>query len=156
MRLAPLAALLLSASLPCGCAYQDASIAAKAQRSLVGTPVADLDLCAGLPTKTEKVRPGVEMRSYETSAATNSGVTISFPVIGGGVNLGNGGYCHATFEVVDGRVAALRYAGDTTEAGARGAVCAPIVRGCVDQGPGPGGGAATDTANRHGAPSGSR
>jgi hypothetical protein len=133
MRLVLLLALLTPASLLDGCAYQDARVARQAEQNLVGTSVADLDLCAGLPTKTEKVGQGVEMRSYETAAATNSGVTLSFPVIGGGLNLGNGGYCHATFEVVDGRVTALRYAGDTGEAGARGALCAPIVRGCLAQ-----------------------
>jgi hypothetical protein len=85
-----------------------------------------------LPAKTERVGPDVEMRN-KTSAATNSGVTMSCSVIGGGLNAGAGGYCHARFEVVDGRAAALCHAGDTAEAGASGAVCAPIVRGCLDQ-----------------------
>ena len=38
-----------------------------------------------------------------------------------------------TFKLVDGQVAALSYAGDTGIAGADGAICAPIVRTCVQQ-----------------------
>jgi hypothetical protein len=88
-------------------------------------------MCAGLPTKTERLNPTTELRSYERTEGTNSGVTLTLPVIGGGVSLGNGGYCHATFKLVNGRVTELRYAGDTSVAGASDAICAPIVRGCV-------------------------
>ncbi|MEJ0015517.1 MAG: hypothetical protein WDN25_02940 [Acetobacteraceae bacterium] len=130
-----LAAMLLPAVLlPAGgCAYHDARLAATAETSLVGLSVADLDMCAGLPTKSERIDGQTEMRSYERNVSTNSGVNITFPVIGGGANIGNGGYCHATFKLVDGQVAALSYAGDTAVAGADDAVCAPIVRTCVER-----------------------
>jgi hypothetical protein len=118
-------------SLLCACAYQDARVAEKAQQSLIGTSVADLDMCAGLPTKTERINPATELRSYERDEATKSGLNITFPVIGGGMEIGAGGYCHATFKMVDGHVTALKYAGETAVVGAEGAVCAPIVRSCV-------------------------
>jgi hypothetical protein len=124
--------LLILASL-CGCAYQDSHVAETAQRSLIGMPVGDLDMCAGLPTKSEQINPATELRSYERNESTNAGLNITFPVIGGGMNFGNGGYCHATFKLVNGQVTALRYAGDTTVAGMSDAVCAPIVRTCVQQ-----------------------
>lgn len=131
----PTASLLSCAvlTLVCGCAYQDSHVAKTAEHSLIGTPVADLDLCAGLPSKTERINQSTEIRSYERNENTNSGINITFPVIGGGMNIGNGGYCHATFKVVDGQVTALAYAGDTTVAGASDAICAPIVRTCVAQ-----------------------
>lgn len=129
------AALMLLAVMPilANCAYRDAQVAENAQQSLVGTSVADLDMCAGLPTKTERIDPTTELRSYERNESTNAGVNITFPIIGGGMNIGNGGYCHATFKVVDGQVTGLAYAGDTTVAGAQSAICAPIVRTCVKQ-----------------------
>ncbi len=133
MQPAAVSLLVFLPPLLCGCAYQDAQVAHKAERGLVGLSVADLDMCAGLPTKTERINPGTELRSYERNETTNSGVNITFPVIGGGVNVGNGGYCHVTFKVVNGQVTALSYAGDTSVAGADDAICAPIVRTCVAQ-----------------------
>jgi hypothetical protein len=114
-----------------GCAYQDAHLAQVAQRSLIGASKAELDMCAGLPTKSERIDADTEMRSYERAADTNSGINLSFPVIGGGLNVGNAGYCHATFKLVDDRVAELRYAGETSKIGAEDAVCGPIVASCV-------------------------
>jgi hypothetical protein len=122
-------ALLLVA----GCAYQDSHVAQSAQQGLIGVSKADLDMCAGLPTKSERIDNTTEMRSYERSAETNSGINLTFPVIGGGVAIGAGGYCHATFKLVDGRVTELRYSGETSELGLPNGVCAPIVRGCVVQ-----------------------
>lgn len=114
-----------------GCAYEDAHLAEAAKGSLIGMSVGELDLCAGLPTKSEHINPSTELRSYERNVPTNSGVNITFPVVGGGMNFGNGGYCHANFELVNGRVTALSYAGATSVAGLPYAICAPIVRTCV-------------------------
>ncbi len=111
-----------------GCVYQDAYVAQEAQRSLIGASKAVLDMCAGLPTKSERIDADTEMRSYERAADTNSGINLSFPVIGGGLSVGNGGYCHATFKLVDDHVAELRYAGETSKAGAEDAICGPISR----------------------------
>lgn len=125
--------LLLPATLLPGCAYHDSSIAETARHSLIGMPVGDLDMCAGLPSKSEQINPATQVRSYERNESTNSGINLTFPVIGGGMNIGNGGYCHATFKLVNGQVTALSYAGDTSSAGLPDAVCAPIVRTCVQQ-----------------------
>jgi hypothetical protein len=126
--------LIILPALPlCGCAYHDSSVAETAQHSLIGVSVGDLDLCAGLPTKSEQINPATQLRSYEQNESTNSGINLTFPVIGGGMNFGNGGYCHATFKLVNGQVTALSYAGDTSTAGLPDAVCAPIVRTCVQQ-----------------------
>jgi hypothetical protein len=114
-----------------GCAVQESHLATQAEHNVIGISRSDLDMCAGLPTKTEHIDRTTEMRSYERTEGTNSGVTLTLPVIGDGVNFGNGGYCHATFKLVNGRVTELRYAGDTAVAGAPDAICAPIVRGCV-------------------------
>ena len=129
----PALLVILTAAPLSGCVYHDSSIAETAQRSLIGMPVGDLDMCAGLPTKSEQINPATQVRSYERNQSTNSGINLTFPVIGGGMNFGNGGYCHATFKLVNGEVAALSYAGDTSSAGLPDAVCAPIVRTCVQQ-----------------------
>ena len=147
---------------PCGCAYHTSSVAETAQRSLIGMSVGDLDMCAGLPTKSEQINPATQLRFYEQNESTNSGINLTFPVIGflppswpalvpglvprtepaihpqaprGGTNVGNGGNCDATFKPVNGQVTALSYAGDTSSAGLPDAVCAPIVRTCVQQKP---------------------
>jgi hypothetical protein len=129
----PALLIALSATPLSGCAYHDSSIAETAQRSLIGMPVGDLDMCAGLPTKSEQINPATQLRSYEQNESTNSGINLTFPVIGGGMNFGNGGYCHATFKLVNGQVTALSYAGDTSSAGLPDDVCAPIVKTCVQQ-----------------------
>ena len=128
------ALLVALTALPlCHCAYHDSSLAETAQHSLIGMSVGDLDMCAGLPSKSEQINPATQLRSYEQNESTNSGINLTFRVIGGGMNFGNGGYCHATFKLVNGQVTALSYAGDTSSAGLPDAVCAPIVRTCVQQ-----------------------
>jgi hypothetical protein len=127
VRLFPLAVLWVL----CGCAYQDADVAKRARQSVVGISVLDLDMCAGLPTKSERISKDVEVRSYERSQSASSGLNLSLPLIGGGLQLGNGGYCIATFKIVDGEVRQLTYAGATASAGLQYALCAPIVRTCV-------------------------
>jgi hypothetical protein len=58
-----------------GCSVQDAHVAAQAERNVIGTSSADLDMCAGLPTKTERISPTTELRSNERTEGTNTGVT---------------------------------------------------------------------------------
>lgn len=114
------------------CSVRASHDALQSQTALVGVSRDDLDFCAGLPTKTEKLDDHTELRSFEYKADSASTVSVSLPVIGGGVNLGTSGDCKATFKIIDGRVAALRYAGDTDSGmGGRDAVCAPIVAHCL-------------------------
>lgn len=54
-----LSSLLLLAL--CGCAYQDSHVAETARHSLIGMSVGDLDMCAGLPTKSEQINPATEL-----------------------------------------------------------------------------------------------
>ncbi len=123
--------LLVLAALP-ACSIRDAQTAATARTSLVGLSQEQLSLCAGLPAKTERVDPRTELRSYEAKADDAKALSLNFPVIGGGVNLGSGGNCKVTFKLVDGHVQALGFAGDTDSGpGGIDAVCAPVVRHCL-------------------------
>jgi hypothetical protein len=114
------------------CSVKASHQALDSQTALVGVSRDDLDYCAGLPTKTEKLDDHTELRSYEYKPDNASTMSVNLPVIGGGVTMGGGGDCKATFKMIDGRVAGLRYAGDTDSGmGGRDAVCAPIVAHCL-------------------------
>ena len=55
-----------------GCAYQQSNTAETAQRRLVGMTVADLDMGAGLATKSERINPATDVRSYERNEASSA------------------------------------------------------------------------------------
>jgi hypothetical protein len=115
-----------------GCSVRDAQTAAEARTSLIGMDQERLSLCAGLPTKVERVDERTELRSYEWKPSDSNSVSLNVPIIGGGFSLGSGGECKVTFRLVDGVVDAMGYAGDTDAGpGGRDALCAPIVRHCV-------------------------
>lgn len=73
-----------------------------------------------------------DVLTYKGNSTSNSGISITLPVIGGGFNVSGGGYCNATFRVVDGRVDAIHYNGETDAPFAPDAYCAPIVRNCIN------------------------
>jgi hypothetical protein len=127
----PLLPILLAAALG-GCSVEDAKTAASARTELIGVSAADLSFCAGPPGATERLDDHTQLLAYTRKSSDAHTVSVNIPVIGGGVNVGQGGDCEATFKVVDGRVAALRYSGDT-DAGPGGtdAACAPIVQHCL-------------------------
>jgi hypothetical protein len=135
LALQPLRALLL-ATLLGACATGEARTAGEARNQLVGLSRTDLMMCAGFPTKTEQVGPQHELMTYERDTKDGGGVNLALPVIGGVSYTGQGGYCHATFEIVDGAVARLGYAGDNDQPGAPNATCAPLVRDCLRDFPG--------------------
>lgn len=123
--------ILVATVLP-GCAVRDAQVAAAARTSLIGMDQERLSLCAGLPTKVERVDERTELRSYEWKPSDSNSLSLSVPVIGGGFSLGGGGECKVTFRLVDGVVSAMGYAGDTDSGpGGRDALCAPVVRHCL-------------------------
>ena len=132
MRSTLMFAIPIAASLG-ACSVKDAQTAAPARSDMVGVSSADLSFCAGLPAKTERLDDHTELLAYSRKSSDAHTVSVNMPVIGGGVNVGQGGDCEATFKVVDGRVAALRYSGDT-DAGPGGtdAACAPIVQHCLE------------------------
>ncbi len=120
-----LAALLLS-----GCSLADSRTAQYARTNFVGLSEVDLQSCLGAPDNHSSFG-AVDVLTYKGTSTNNSGVNITLPIIGGGFSVSGGGYCNATFKVVDGRVAAVRYNGETDATGAPDAYCAPIVRRCL-------------------------
>jgi hypothetical protein len=118
-----------------GCSIRDAHSAAVARSALIGTSQADLDMCAGLPAKTDRIDATTEIRSYENKPSESQGVNVTVPGFGG-LSFGSGGYCDATFKMVRGRVAEVRYAGDSDAGpGGRDAICAPIINHCIENPP---------------------
>jgi hypothetical protein len=69
--------------------------------------------------------------TYFGNSTSNKVFSLGIPLIGG-LTISAGGYCHVIFRVKEGRVAELRYSGETEATLAPDAYCAPIVRGCVD------------------------
>jgi hypothetical protein len=112
-----------------GCAFEDARTARTAQRSLIGWSEVDLETCLGAPDQ-HSTFGDTDILTYIGNSTGNKGVNLGLPPLGG-VTLGGGGYCHAIFRVKDGRVAEVRYSGETNASLAPDAYCAPIVRGCV-------------------------
>jgi len=117
------------------CGVEESNLAKDAERQLVGLSQLDLHLCAGFPTKTETIE-GVLLETYETTAAPPN-MSVSLPAIGplGGGGFGISGardsYCRATFALVNRRVVALRYSGETGVGLGALARCGSIVQHCV-------------------------
>ena len=86
------ALLLLSA-----CAMGAARDVEMARGSLVGLTRADLYVCAGFPSKSERIDVVREMITYELKGNQGSGLNMTLPVVGDLSFTGGSGYCHATF-----------------------------------------------------------
>ena len=118
----------------CGaCAVRDARTAAAGRTTLLGMTELELEACLGVPDQHRSFGNTDILTWYATSTST-SGLSLPLPVpMLGGVSLtgGGGGYCHATAKLVGGRVAEVRYTGETDAPLAHDAYCAPIVRSCV-------------------------
>jgi hypothetical protein len=107
-------------------------VAARGRESILGMEANELKSCAGLPTRTEQLDRRTALFSYENKYERTGGAEVTLPIIGGGISLGgSGSYCHAIVRVVDGRVAAVNYAGDNDEMIGKEGVCAPIFRGSL-------------------------
>jgi hypothetical protein len=132
---ARLGALVLGMLALTTCGIEESHIAGDAEARLLGLTELQLHLCAGFPNKTETVE-GVKLETYETTSSPPN-VSLTLPSLGplGGGGLGVSGskdsYCRATFALVEGRVAALHYSGDTSVALGSLARCGPIVQHCV-------------------------
>lgn len=125
-------ALLLAMTLLAGCSIGQSRTAHTARTRLLGATAPEIDACAGTPDHIEQFGPRSEFRTYAHDTSADSGFSITLPVIGG-VSLGGGGYCRATFQMQDGRVTALRYAGDKDALLAPDALCAPLIKSCVKE-----------------------
>ena len=107
-------------------------VAEKARESILGMDAVTLKSCAGLPTRTEQLDARTTLYSYENKYERTGGAQVTLPIIGGGFSLGgSGSYCHAIVRIVDGRVAAVNYAGDNDDMIGKEGICAPIFRGCL-------------------------
>lgn len=127
----PLALLLLNA-----CSVQDSKVAERAQTQLLGLSEVELQSCLGVPDQHSAFGTTTILTYYASSTSNSS---FSIPVVGG-VGFGNGGYCHATFQLVDNHVRQILYSGEKNALLAPNAYCAPILRTCLqhlDQSPVP-------------------
>jgi hypothetical protein len=121
-----LALILISACTPAHV------VADRGRESILGMDADTLKSCAGIPTRSEQLGPRVALYSYENKYDRTGGAQVTFPIVGGGFSLGgSGSYCHAIVRMVDGRVAAVNYAGDNDDMIGKEGICAPIFRGCL-------------------------
>ncbi|MCQ8242334.1 hypothetical protein [Rhizosaccharibacter radicis] len=109
------------------CAVNDARVADRAQKRLVGLQEVDLEACLGVPDQHATFGDTDVLTYYATSS---SSMSYSIPIVGG-LGMSNGGYCHATFRVDGGRVSQVLYSGEKNQTFAPNAYCAPIVRTCI-------------------------
>jgi hypothetical protein len=117
--------------LPCllsGCAVEDSRIAHEAQTRLLAMTEVDLQSCLGAPDQHSTFGNTDVLTYYATSTSSD---TWSIPLVGG-FSFSNGAYCHATFQVTDGRVTRILYSGEKNATLAPDAYCAPIMRTCLD------------------------
>lgn len=129
-------ALAIVAPLLCvNCALKDAQTVAEARTKLLGMTEVDLEACLGAPDQ-HATFGNTDILTYYATSTSNSGFSLGLPLVGG-LNLTGGGYCHATFRLEDGRVAEVRYTGETSATLAPNAYCAPIVRSCINHPEGP-------------------
>lgn len=122
LRLLWLVPLLLT-----GCAFEDSHIAHEAQQRLIGMTEVDLESCLGVPDQHNTFGSTDILTYYATSTSADA---WSVPLVGG-FSISNGAYCHATFQLRNGRVTQLLYSGEKNATGAPDAYCAPIMRTCL-------------------------
>jgi hypothetical protein len=122
IRLLCLTSLLLAA-----CAVEDSHIAHEGESRLIGMAEVDLQSCLGAPDEHSTFGSTDVLTYYAPSTSTD---TWSVPLVGG-FAFTNGGYCHATFQIKDGRVTQILYSGEKNATLAPDAYCAPIMRTCL-------------------------
>jgi hypothetical protein len=110
-----------------GCALEDSHVAKLARSRLVGLSEVALESCIGAPDQHTSFGR-TDVLTYYASSTNNINWTL--PIVGG-LGSNNGGYCHATFQVVDGQVVRVLYSGEKNAPLAADAFCAPIVRTCL-------------------------
>ena len=125
--------LLLAAALS-GCAIADSRTAETAQHSLVGWSKLAVETCLGAPVHASSVGD-TDILTYSATSTDSHMVSLGLPFVIG-LSVSGGGNCNAVIRVQGGRVAEVRYIGETNAYfGARDAYCAPIVRSCVEDPP---------------------
>jgi hypothetical protein len=124
--------LLLPVALS-GCLVVDSRTAETARQSLVGWSKLAVETCLGAPAHESSFRD-TDILTYAATSTSNHTISLGFPFVIG-LSWTGGGYCNAIVRVKGGRVAEVRYIGETHAFGAPDAYCAPIVRSCVEQPP---------------------
>jgi hypothetical protein len=119
--------LLSVATLLGGCAVHDSMVAHEAPQQLIGMSEVNLQACLGSPDQ-HSTFGSTDILTYDTTST--SSINYAIPVVGG-FGFSNGGYCHATFRVDNGRVTQLLYSGEKNATLAPDAYCAPILRTCL-------------------------
>lgn len=132
MRRIPSPTLLALSLLLSGCAMEDSERVQQSRSTLVGLSRADLFLCAGFPSKRERIDVVREMMTYELGGGSGSGLNLNLPVVGALNLTGAAGYCRATFELIDAHVTRVGFSGDKNLPAAPDALCAPLIRACLD------------------------
>jgi hypothetical protein len=122
-----------------GCAAHQAR---DAREWAAGRPLADLESCMGIPAHTD-TRDGTTWAQWDYAEPPSTQtlpfadlalLPITLPISlasAGSASIASAGSCHAIATVRDGKVTALRYAGDDDGLTGPDAVCAPIVRRCL-------------------------
>jgi hypothetical protein len=119
--------LLPMLALASACAIKDSRIARDARSRLLGMSEVNLEACLGVPDQ-HSTFGNTDILTYNATSTSND--SYSIPIIGG-MSFSNGGYCHATFRVINGHVTQVLYSGEKYATGAPDAYCAPIVRTCM-------------------------
>jgi hypothetical protein len=114
--------LLLSA-----CAVEDSHLAELVRSRLLGIAEVELESCIGAPDQ-HSTFGDTDVLTYYASSTNYINWTI--PIVGG-FSANNGGYCHATFQIVNNRVVRVLYSGEKNAPLAPDAFCAPIIRTCL-------------------------
>ncbi len=109
------------------CSVNDSRIARDAKTSLMGLSEVELQSCLGVPDQHATFGNTDVLTYYATSS---SSMSYSIPIVGG-LGFSNGGYCHATFRVDNGRVTRIIYSGEKNATLAPNAYCTPILRSCM-------------------------
>jgi len=114
------------------CSVAASHVADRAQHDLLGMSGEDVEMCLGLPDQRHSPAPETQILTYNVTSASNGGVSLTVPLIGG-ISISGGGYCHVTVKLQNNAVTEIRYSGAKDEFAAPDAYCAPAVRACVNQ-----------------------
>ncbi|AHJ66643.1 Hypothetical protein GbCGDNIH4_0962 [Granulibacter bethesdensis CGDNIH4] len=113
-----------------GCSLSDSHTAQRGRTRFVGLSAVDLQTCLGAPDQ-KNTAGDTTILTYYANSTGNGGINITLPIIGGGLSVSGGGYCHATFRLDHDRVTQIHYSGEKDARGAPDAYCAPIIRQCL-------------------------
>ncbi|KDE20715.1 hypothetical protein AZ09_04535 [Acetobacter aceti 1023] len=120
-----------------GCGYIDSRTAHKGQLAVIGMTNEDLQACAGIPDKTQKIDDHTTIYQYVRSVNMPSTNDSSLFPLQTFVNMtqttfgGAGKTCVASIRLVDGHVYDLHYSGDNDRMIGTDGTCSTVVKGCI-------------------------